>query len=257
MIYGSAATPVHRLWPSSSAYASRSFDGPQLLAKIASLPLLHQPGTVWAYSLSSDVLGLTIEAVAQQSLGQVLQARLFAPLGMIDSGFIVPADKVKRYARPLPRDPDTRAAQTVADSTRATKFECGGGCAVSTAGDYLRFAQMLLEQGKLGPQRVLGRKSIELMTADHLGTAIENPVETLDPTRAGYGYGLGVGVRRQSGVSPFLGSPGDFTWSGANGTHFAVDPREQLVVVFMTHAPSKRAHYRQLLNSLVLAAIID
>jgi CubicO group peptidase (beta-lactamase class C family) len=247
---------VHKLWPNTPADFARDDDGPTFLKKLSALPLVHQPSTVWEYSVSTDVLGLLVEAVAQQSLGQFLATRLFAPLGMVDSGFLVSPDKIARYARALPDDPATGRPQVVVDSTRPFRFDCGGACAVSTAGDYLRFAQMLLDRGHLGPTRILGRKSVELMTSDHLGPAIPMPAVERDPTRRGVSYGLTVSVRTEPGVSPYLGSVGEFGWGGAYGTQFWVDPHEQLVVVFMAHVPGRqRQHYRQLIGSLVLQAL--
>jgi CubicO group peptidase (beta-lactamase class C family) len=252
------STRVHKLWPGSPAEFARTHDGPGFLAKLETVPLLHQPASVWVYSVSNDVLGLLVEAVARQSLGQFLQGRVFQPLGMVDSGFHVPPDKLKRYARALASDPDSGRPQTMIDSTKPHRFDCGGACAVSTAADYLRFGQMLLDGGRLGRTRILGRKSVELMTSDHLGPEIASPAVIADPTRRGTGYGLTLGVRLHPGVSPYLGSVGEFGWGGAYGTQFWVDPREQLVVVFMAHTPgNQRLHYRQLIGSLVLQAIVD
>lgn len=251
-------TPVYKLWPGSAAEFARTFDGPGFLAHIEALPLVHQPASVWEYSVANDVLGLLLEAVAGEPLGALLGKRVFAPLGMVDTGFVVPPEKVKRYARALPRDPETGQPQVVMDGSQPHRFDCGGACAVSTAADYVRFAQMLLEGGRIGPIRLLGRKSVELMTSDALGPAIAIPVADRDPTRRGQGYGLTVSVRTHPGVSPFLGSLGEFGWGGAYGTQFWVDPKEQLVVVFMAHTPgTQRAHYRRLIGSLVLQAIVD
>jgi len=251
-------TPLYKLWPGTPADFAREHDGAGFLAMLEKLPLLHQPASVWVYSVSTDVLGLLVEEVARQPLGPFLAQRVFQPLGMVDTGFVVPPDKVKRYARALPRDPQTGAPLAVMDSTRPHRFDCGGACSVSTAGDYLRFAQMLLDRGRLGKVRILGRKSVELMTSDHLGTEIRVPVHEDDPTRRGSGHGLTLSVRLHPGVSPYLGSVGEFGWGGAYGTQFWVDPREQLVVVFMAHTPgSQRLHYRQLIGSLVLQAIVD
>ncbi len=259
MAYGfSGTSPLNKLWPNTPGDFALTEDGAEFLAALEKLPLLHQPASVWEYSVSVDVLGLLVEAVSGRPLGSFLEQRLFRPLGMVDSGFVVPPGKVDRYARALPADPETHQPQSVMDSTRPHRFDCGGACAVSTAADYLRFAEMLLEGGHLGATRVLGRKSVELMTSDHLGSEIENPVLTSDPTRRGVGYGLTMSVRVAPGVSPYLGSLGEFGWGGAYGTQFWVDPRERLVVVFMAHTPgSQRAHYRQLIGSLVLQAIVD
>src|SRR6185503_20262910 len=149
--------------------------------------LLYQPGTVWDYGLSIDVIGLVVETLAGQSLGAFLDQRVFRPLGMTDTRFQVPADKVARLARPMPRDPDTGAAQTVPDRAQALRFECGGGGLASSALDYLRFAQMLLGGGVLGDTRILGRKTVEAMRTDRMTPEIDNRIVTLDPNSDGYG----------------------------------------------------------------------
>jgi CubicO group peptidase (beta-lactamase class C family) len=255
---GRGTTAVHKMYPASSESAPRDYTGAEFIEKLGTLPLLHHPGTVWEYSFSTDVLGLLVEAVTKQSLGQFLDTRVFKPLGMVDTGFVVPSEKVSRYAKVLPNDPDTGKPQSTVGRTKPTKFECGGGCAVSTVADYLRFAQMLLNRGKLGSAQILGRKSVELMVADHLGPEIQNNVEKTDPTRAGFGFGLGFAVRRAPGISGILGSPGDINWGGARGTYFWVDSKEELVVVFMAHTPGPtRLHYRKVINALALQALVD
>jgi CubicO group peptidase (beta-lactamase class C family) len=257
IIYGGrGTTAVHKLYPESSASAATSMTGAEFIDKLGSLPLMYQPGTVWDYGLSIDVLGQVVESVANERLGQYLQENLFKPLGMADTGFIVPPDKVSRYAKALPTDPDTGKPQLLMDLTRPTKFECGGGCAVSTAGDYLRFAQMLLNHGTLGGQRILGRKTVDYMTANQLGPEVKNLIGNADPTRADYGFGLGMAVRRTDGIVRLMGSVGDFSWPGASGTNWWADPKEELAVVFMAHTPGPiRWHYRQLINALVLQAL--
>jgi CubicO group peptidase (beta-lactamase class C family) len=168
----------------------------------------------------------------------------------------VPADKQARLARPFDRDPATGKAPDMREVTMPPKFECGGGCAVSTASDYVRFSQMLLNRGSLDGIRVLGRKTVEYMTADHLSPAVTGAGDYLPG--AGYGFGLGFAVRREAGLASATGTAGEYSWGGAFGTMFWVDPREQLVVVSMTQAPGPiRVHYRQLLKSFVLQAIDD
>ncbi len=257
IIYGGrGSTAVHKLYPASSSSAAESMTSPEFLDKLGSLPLMYQPGTVWDYGFSIDVLGLVVESIAHEQLGQYLQESLFKPLGMSDTGFIVPSDKVNRYARELPNDPDTGKPQSLLDLTKPTKFECGGGCAVSTAGDYLRFAQMLLNHGKLGNTHILSRKTVEFMTANQLGPDVKNLIGNADPTRADYGFGLGIAVRRTEGIVRLMGSVGDFSWPGASGTNWWVDPKEELAVVFMALSPGPiRWHYRQLVNALVLQAL--
>src|ERR1700744_3789597 len=145
LVYGGRGnTLVHKMYPAGSGDAGREYDGAAFLDKLASLPLLYQPATVWDYGFGLDILGLTIEQISKQSLGQYLQANLFAPLGMTDTGFSISPDKAARYAKPLPVDPDTGKPEARnPELTQPLKFECGGGCAASTASDYLRFATML------------------------------------------------------------------------------------------------------------------
>ena len=255
---GRGSTPVHKLTPASSSAAGSNFTAAEFIERLSKAPLLYQPGAAWEYGLSIDVLGLIIEAETGQTLGSYLRERVWAPLGMVDTSFVIPPEKVKRYAKALPTDPDTGKPQVISDRTKPGKFECGGGCAASTTADYVRFAQMLLNRGRLGDVRVLGSKSVDYMTADHLGPEIANYLARTDPSREGYGFGLTMAVRRTTGGSGIMGSPGDFTWGGANGTNFWVDPKEQLVVVFMAHTPGPmRLHYRKVVNALVLQAIVD
>lgn len=257
--YGNRGTsPLYRNYPQSSGEVADAMNGDAFLAKIGSLPLFFQPGTHWDYSFGMDVLGLTVEAVTKQKLGDYLRARLFTPLGMTDTGFSIPAEKASRFARPLPKDPLTGKPQSFRDPTIPNQFDCGGGCAYSTALDYARFAEMLRNRGKFESTQLLGRKTVEYMTSDQLG-----PEVNIDKLREfanmnGYGFGLSVAVRRGTGVSGIMGTAGDFNWGGANGTYFWVDPKEELSVVFMAAAPGElRVRYRQLLTALVLQAIAD
>jgi CubicO group peptidase (beta-lactamase class C family) len=252
-------SPLHNLYGSRIKNASQQSSA-ELLDELSKLPLYYQPGTQWEYSLGLDVAALAIEAVTKKRLGAFLQERLFAPLGMADTGFMVPAAKASRIAKPLAVDPLTGRAPTFRLPTTPWQYDCGGGCASGTALDYVRFAQMLLNKGTLDGTRLLSRKSVEYMTADHLGPDVdvsrlhEFAVEHID----GFGFGLGVAVRRQTGVAGVPGSPGEFLWSGAQGTLFWVDPKEELVVVFLANTPGPvRRHYRQLVKNLVVQAIVD
>ncbi len=260
LIYGGRGnTVVHKIYPAGSGDAARDYDGAAFLDKLASLPLLYQPATVWDYGFGLDVLGLTIEHISGQRLGQYLQANLFLPLGMTDTGFSISPDKAARYARPLPVDPDTGKPQVRSpELTQPIKFECGGGCAASTASDYLRFATMLMNKGRSGEARLLGPRTVDYMLSDQLGPNIKNLVGNADPTRADFGFGLGLAVRATPGVVRMMGSVGQFTWPGASGTDWWVDPKEELVVVYLSAAPGPtRWHYRQLINALVYQAIIE
>jgi CubicO group peptidase (beta-lactamase class C family) len=257
LIYGGrGTTAVHKMYPAGSSDAATTLTSTEFLDKLGSAPLLWQPGTVWDYGFSIDVLGLVIEKITQQSLGSYLRDQVFQPLGMSDTGFVVPQAKVTRYARPFPNDPDTGKPQPQSDMTMPLKFECGGGCATSTAGDYLRFAQMLLDHGTLDGTSVLGRKTVEYMLSNQLGPDVKNLIGNADPTRAGYGFGLGLAVRTTPGIVPLLGSVGDFSWPGATGTNWWVDPKEKLVVVFMAATPGPlRWYYRESINALVMQAL--
>lgn len=254
--YGRGAKALHARYPFSSDVASTRWTGAEFLAQLASLPLHYQPGSMWEYSFGLDVLGLAVEAVVGMPLSVYLDQRLFQPLGMRDTAFTVAADKVSRYARALPRDPLSGEVQTLRDGTTPHKFDCGGGCAVATAADYLRFAQMLQNGGELDGVRVLSRKTVEFMTSDHLGPEVDMSKLNAYPNIRGYGFGLGVAVRRSAGRGGMPGSAGDFHWAGSTGTYFWVDPAEALAVVFMAHAPGEiRYYHRQLLHALVLQAL--
>jgi CubicO group peptidase (beta-lactamase class C family) len=260
IVYGGRGTTlVHKMYPAGSGDASREYDGAAFIDKLASLPLLYQPATVWDYGFGLDLLGLTIEKISSQTLGQYLKANLFTPLGMNDTGFSISADQAARYAKPLPIDPDTGKPQARSpELTQPLKFECGGGCAASTASDYLRFAMMLMNQGRSGEARLLGPRTVSYMLSDQLGPNIKNLIGNADPTRADYGFGLGLAVRTTPGVIKMMGSVGQFSWPGASGTDWWVDPKEELAVVYMSAAPGPiRWHYRQTINALVYQAIVD
>jgi CubicO group peptidase (beta-lactamase class C family) len=260
LIYGGRGTTlVHKQYPEGSAGIAMGMSGEQFLDKLASLPLLHQPGAVWDYGFGLDVLGLLIEKISGQSLGQYLQANLWAPLGMNDTGFYIPPEKVARYAKALPNDPVSGKPQSISPVlTQKLDLECGGGCAASTATDYLRFALMLMHGGQSGEARILGRKTIEYMLSDQLGPRVTNLVGNADPTRADFGFGLGLALKQTSGVTRMMGSAGSFSWPGASGTDWWADPREDLAVVYLSAAPGPiRWYYRQKINALVYQAIVD
>lgn len=251
-------TAVHKLWPGASAGAALQYSAQEFIDKIAPLPLLYQPGTVWDYGLSTDVLGLVVEKVSGQRLGAYLKAALWDKVKMPDTTFDVPADKQARIAKPLAADPLTGRPQSIALMGKTPKFDCGGSCAWSTVGDYLRFTQMLLNGGALDGQRVLSPKTVAFMTSDHLGTQIRNQVAGVEGHRDGYGFGLTVAVRLVDGVAATPGTPGDYTWNGANGTLFWNDPVEKLTVVVGTAGPGEiRKYYREQMGALVYGAMTE
>lgn len=248
-------SPMAALYPSGGAasYMGKASDMVDVLTK---LPLVFQPGTVFEYSLSYDVLGAVVEKVAGKSLGEHLAETVWKPLKMNDTFFRVSDDKKARIARPLPNNPLDGKPQNIASIDKPTTFDCGGACAFGTMGDYIRFGQMLLDGGSLDGKQILSPAFVALMTSNHLGPNIQNRVANVEPHRYGYGYGLGVAVRLQPGLAAVPGSVGEYSWNGANGTGFFVDPREQLVVAFGTAAPGDlRKYYREQVQDLVYGAL--
>jgi len=236
----------------------------EFVAKLAQLPLQNQPGEVWDYSMSTDVLGRLVEVISGIDLDAFIHARITGPLGMHDTGFMVAQEEADRIAEPQ-IDPATgKRPPMPRDLTLRPNFLSGGGGMVSTAPDYLRFAQMLLNGGELDGARILARKTVELMTSDHLpphvrfSASTRAQFEESSPTSEfGQGFGLGFCVRKEPGRSPVPGSVGDFYWSGVHGTYFWVDPEEQLIGVLMLCAPELRRHYRALMRQLVYQALED
>jgi CubicO group peptidase (beta-lactamase class C family) len=225
------------------------------LQALAKVPLARQPGTMWEYGLSTDVAGRVVEAVSGMPLSRFLETRLFWPLGMTDTSFLVPANKVKRLAQPLAVDKATGKPIALHDVTVAAKNDAGGAGAAGVTIDYARFLQMLANGGQLDGKRILARTTVRQMTSDHLGD-IKPAIPTLQP---GYGFGLGFAVRRADGLSGLLGSAGEYNWGGAGGTGFWVDPKEQMVAVLMTQAqpgPWQR-EFKELFRQLVYQAIAE
>ena len=260
LVYGGRGnTAVHKLYPGGSGIAGGTMTGADFMDELAKLPLLNQPGAMWDYGFGLDLLGQVVEKVSGQTLGKYFDENILKPLGMTDTAFFIPPEKAARYAKALPVDPDTGLAQNVAPVlTQPLKFECGGGCLSSTVGDYMRFALALLNKGAYGETRILGRKTAEYMLTNQMGPEVKNLIANADPTRADYGFGLGLAVRTEAGRGKLLGSAGDFNWPGASGTNWWADPKEQLAVVFMAHSPGPiRWHYRQVINALVYQAIVD
>jgi CubicO group peptidase (beta-lactamase class C family) len=257
LTYGARGnSPVHKLYPAGSAPAAIQYNEQEFIDKLASTPLLYEPGTTWDYGFGIDVLGIIEEKIASKSLGGVLQERVWSKVGMPDTTFEVADKDRSRLAQPLPVDPINGKAQKVDILNQKVKFDCGGSCAFSTAGDYVRFGQMLLNGGSIDGRRVLGPQTVTFMTSNHLNKDIKNNVGLTEPGRVGYGFGLGVAVRMERGLSAINGNVGDFTWNGANGTIFWVDPKEQMVVVMMAVAPGEiRKVHREQVNALIYGAL--
>ena len=253
--YGFFGTSVARRLLKESGIGDLNFlDVPlkEFIDRLAQLPLAYQPGTHWEYGRSTDVLGHLLEVISDKDLDSLLQERLFGPLQMIDTGFWVPEGDWGRIAEPL----ENISEPELIDITRAPELLSGGHGLVSTAGDYLRFCQMLLNGGTLDGAQILGPKTIQYMMANHLSEQISRAGPYYLPG-PGYGFGLGFGVREADGISAWPGSEKEFFWGGYAGTYFWVDPVEQLVVVLMTQSVVNRNHYRMVLRNLVYQAIID
>ena len=246
--------------PDGLPFEARDVAPAKQIVGLAKAPLVHQPGTVWEYSLASDVLGRVVEKASGMRLGDFLEQRLFTPLGMVDTGFSVPAADMARLAEPLATDPATGSPNRLIDISAPPANDSGGAGAVSTASDYALFAQMLLNGGELNGARVLSPTTVRLMASDHLGSRIEAPVtpgELLLGT-PGYTFGLGFAVREEPGIAAIPGSEGEFMWAGYGGTFFWIDPEQELVGVLMTQAPGpSRAYYRRHIKQLVYQAIVD
>jgi CubicO group peptidase (beta-lactamase class C family) len=254
-------TPVQMIWRDAGLRDENQTNA-EFVAKLARLPLLFEPGTTWEYSMATDVLGRVVEVVSGKTLGEVIAARIAGPLGMQDTGFTAAGERAARVAEPQ-ADPATGKRPPMRNVTAAANRQSGGGGLVSTAADYLRFGQMLLNGGELDGVRLLAPKTVALMTADHLppgvgyGATARSRFGALAPVpEMGHGFGLGFAVRTAPGRSPVPGSVGDFFWHGVNGTTFWVDPQEQLVTVLMLVAPERRLHYRNLARRMVYAALV-
>jgi CubicO group peptidase (beta-lactamase class C family) len=241
-------------------YESRGVTPAEQIEAVAKVPLAFQPATTWHYSLSVDILGRVVEAASGKRLSEFLDERLFRPLKMRDTGFSVPQAKLARLAEPLEKDRFSGNPNRLIDVSYVPKNDSGGAGGVSTAGDYIRFAQAMMNGGSLEGARVLSRTTVKLMTSDHLGNFIATPVqpgELLLGTK-GYTFGLGFAVRQADGVGGVPGSAGEFMWAGYAGTYFWVDPKEQVTAVLMTQAPSpNRSYFRKQVKQLVYQSIVD
>ncbi|HXN52316.1 MAG TPA: serine hydrolase domain-containing protein [Candidatus Acidoferrum sp.] len=242
------------------------FDGSQTLAefvtKLSKLPLAHQPGSVWEYGMSTDVLARIVEVVSGMPFDRFVEARITEPLGMHDTAFYLSAAQSSRLAEPQV-DPATGrrpGASSAEDLTKEKqKWFSGGGGLLSTASDYARFCQMLLNGGELNGVRLLSPKTLTVMTSDQLPPGIPRfGLEDLAPTlEMGQSFGLGFAVRTDAGHSPVSGSRGDYFWAGAHGTYFWVDPQEKVFAVMMVQMPFLQSgYYRRAMRELVYGALV-
>jgi len=235
-----------------SRLRSRKISNAEHAALVASLPLMCQPGAEWNYSRSTDILGRIIEIVSGKTLGAFLTERILAPLQMTETAFHTGSENADRLAEAFATDPWNGEKVQLFNMLDKPVMESGGGGLVSTTMDYARFCQMLLNGGMLDGNRIIGRKTLDLMASDHLGPKVKLQSHLVP---AGHSFGLGFAVRTAQGMAPFAGSLGQFFWSGMAGTFFWIDPKEELFAVFMSQGPGQREYFRTLLRSLVYAAV--
>ena len=248
--------PVHRQY-AQVPIGSRRRSNAEFSKALAALPLLADPGSMWEYSRATDVLGRLVEVLSGQTLGAFLQEKIFSPLGMHETAFSVPTAQHGRIAEPYAHDPDGGAPMAMIDIRSEAAMASGGAGLVSTAMDYARFLQFMLNRGELDGVRLLGPHTVDFMTADHLGDIPVNPVGgspgLLSP---GHGFGLGFAVRTAAGRAVVPGSVGLYYWGGMAGTTFFVDPAQDMFALMMIQAPNQREYFRHLFRNLVYAALI-
>jgi CubicO group peptidase (beta-lactamase class C family) len=249
LVYGARGTGLVYQAYREAKIGDRTATNEEFVARLSKLPLNYNPGDRWEYSVAVDVQGRLLEVLNGKPLREVLAERIFRPLAMTDTFFQAPADKLARVAQPAPAtNGKTTTVRFKVDD--GAKYESGGGGLMSTTEDYLRFTAALANGGTLSGKRIIGRKTLEFMTADHVGNRPGRP--------PGFGFGLGFEVRTALGDSVQPGSVGEYGWSGAAGTTFWVDPKEQLYAIYMVQA--NEADTRELrlqFRSMVQAAIVD
>ncbi len=255
---------VQRLYGQSNLFAPDPTNAKTFLAhdlstaefvvELAKLPLIDQPGASWYYSHSTDVIGRVVEIVSGQRLGAFLHERILAPLGMVDTAFYLPPDKTERLAEPFERDPDNGKPVQLVEISAPPRFESGGGGLYSTMDDYLQFALMLGGGGVRDGVRIIGRKTLDYMTADHLGPNVR--IANTNLLQPGHRFGLGFSVRTETGRALTPGSIGEYSWGGLAGTVFWVAPKEELVAMMLIQGPGQRDYFRQLFRALVYAAMV-
>ena len=260
MVYGgSARSPRIKKLYEDLNIESREVDitSDQMLKNLGQIPLAHQPGTFWEYSVSIDVLGLLLERVEKKPLDAILNELLFDPLGMKETTWWVPAAQTSRMAESLDADPlkaEMLKGYRQSYNPLGKSYFKGGAGLVGTASDYLRYAQMMVNGGVLDGRRYLSRKTVEFMLSQH---TVGMGGTTIGTTGPGYGFGIGFGVRQDEGMGWTPGSKGDAMWAGAWGTSFWIDPKENLVGILMAQGPSNRGHTRMLYKNLVYGALVN
>jgi CubicO group peptidase (beta-lactamase class C family) len=249
LIYGSRGNSLINDAYKAAKIGNRDVTTAEFVTRLSELPLRFSPGTRWEYSVSTDVLGRVVEVVSGKPLGEFVAERVFQPLGMTDTGFWVPAEKLNRAAQPW-QQPGGPVMTPRFDVAVRPRFESAGGGLTGTMNDYLRFAVMLVNQGRLGEMQLLGKKTVEFMTSDHIGGVPGRP--------PGLGFGLGFEVRTTPGQAGLPGSVGEYGWAGNAGTLFWIDPKEDLIAIYLIQvSDSERVKLRNQFRTMVQSAIIE
>jgi CubicO group peptidase (beta-lactamase class C family) len=261
-------SPVGELYRRAGLRGSDSeFPLSELPAKLARIPLQVDPGSQWIYGISTDLVGLLCEMISGVRFDDYLQQRIFGPLGMVDSAFSVPESKVDRFASCYGPAPGEHPQYSLVDDALTSGFArprtyfSGAGGLVSTAGDYYRFCSMLLNSGSLDGVQILGPRTLQLMTLNHLpgGKDLATYAQSAGETaREGIGFGLGFAVLLDPTVAQIIGTPGEYYWGGAASTAFFVNPIEELIMIFLTQLrPSSTYPIRRELRATIYSAITD
>jgi CubicO group peptidase (beta-lactamase class C family) len=255
LTYGFSGDGIVRKLYSDANLFNGDWTNAEFAERIAKLPLAEQPGTLWDYGHSTDLLGRVIEVVSGKTLYQFEKERLLDPLGMNETAFYV-ADPVKRprIAEPMPNDRTLGPATMISDPMQPRKWESGGAGMVGTVGDYARFAQMLLNGGSLNGRRYLKPETIALMTRDHIGP--ETKIARGDRYYPGANSGFGLGFAVRTSVPPNTSWPtGEYRWDGVAGTFFFIDPEDDMFAIFMVQTPSERGRIQLELKTLIYQAM--
>jgi CubicO group peptidase (beta-lactamase class C family) len=249
LTYGSRGASQINASYVEAGIGDRSVTAEEMVTRLSKLALKFNPGDRWEYSVAVDVQGRLIEVITGKKLSEAVAERILRPLGMKDTGFQVPADKVARAAQPGPR-PNGQPVTPRFKVDDGAKYESGGGGMMSTLEDYLRFTSALANGGAFQGKRIIGSKTLEFMTADHTLNRPGRP--------PGLGFGLGFEVRQRTGDSALPGSVGEYGWAGNAGTLFWIDPKEQLIAIYMVQVSDPdRIALRNQFRTMVQAALID
>ncbi|MBR0811718.1 beta-lactamase family protein [Bradyrhizobium diazoefficiens] len=247
---------VRKAYREANIYAG-DFDLAEFAERIAKLPLHNQPGALWQYGHSTDVLARVMEVAAGKPLIDIMREKLLDPLGMVDTGFFVTApEKQKLLAQPVPNDADFRVGR-INDPTVAKKIQFASGGMVTTMADYERFAQMLLNGGSLDGKTILKPATYKLMTTDQVGPGSGVERDYFYFPGDGFGFGLGLAIRTDPGNAkpPPPGNLGELKWDGASGCYFVIDPKQDMFFVLLEQTPTERQRVQRTLKQLVYEAM--